>query len=205
MLIHCEGSYPAIAICLKFQRRLSYHLLQTYIPSGLFVIVSWVSFLVPRECAPGRLAICMTTLLTLTAMFGAVRLDKQLKVTERKTKKPSSEGKEEENKCKKSSWGCVAPRQLGSGHFRFTESPDENESRLKRKWISGGETFEITSETEDSNQKHRKKYKVTDESLTSLRRNMEFISAIIAPIGFLIFNLWYWPWILLTPSRDVEC
>ncbi|XP_046400747.1 glycine receptor subunit alpha-4-like isoform X2 [Ischnura elegans] len=68
-----SGSYPAISICIRFQRRMNYHLLQTYIPSGLFVVVSWLSFMVPRECAPGRLAICMTTLLTLTAMFGAVR------------------------------------------------------------------------------------------------------------------------------------
>ncbi|XP_071450142.1 glycine receptor subunit alpha-4-like [Hetaerina americana] len=68
-----SGSYPAISVCLRFQRRMNYHLLQTYIPSGLFVVVSWLSFMVPRECAPGRLAICMTTLLTLTAMFAAVR------------------------------------------------------------------------------------------------------------------------------------
>jgi len=39
----------------------------------MFVVVSWLSFLVPPESVPGRMAICMTTLLTLTAMFAAVR------------------------------------------------------------------------------------------------------------------------------------
>ena len=29
-------------------------LLQTYLPSGLFVIVSWISFIVPPEVVPGR-------------------------------------------------------------------------------------------------------------------------------------------------------
>jgi uncharacterized membrane protein len=58
---------------VRLKRRISYHLLQTYIPSLMFVIVSWLSFLVPPESVPGRMAICMTTLLTLTAMFAAVR------------------------------------------------------------------------------------------------------------------------------------
>jgi hypothetical protein len=68
------GSYPAISLTVLLYRRISYHLLQTYVPSMLFVIVSWLSFLVPPESVPGRMAICMTTLLTLTAMFAAVRL-----------------------------------------------------------------------------------------------------------------------------------
>ncbi|KAG8239938.1 hypothetical protein J437_LFUL019531, partial [Ladona fulva] len=58
---------------MKLHRRLSYHILQTYIPSSIFVITSWISYLVPIEYAPGRLAIGMTLLLTLTAMFGAIR------------------------------------------------------------------------------------------------------------------------------------
>ncbi|XP_059472160.1 glycine receptor subunit alphaZ1-like [Neocloeon triangulifer] len=68
-----SGSYPAITLTVLLHRRISYHMLQTYIPSLMFVIVSWLSFLVPPESVPGRMAICMTTLLTLTAMFAAVR------------------------------------------------------------------------------------------------------------------------------------
>ncbi|XP_065341022.1 glycine receptor subunit alphaZ1-like [Cloeon dipterum] len=68
-----SGSYPAITMTVRLHRRISYHMLQTYIPSLMFVIVSWLSFLVPPESVPGRMAICMTTLLTLTAMFAAVR------------------------------------------------------------------------------------------------------------------------------------
>ena len=29
-------------------------LLQTYLPSGLFVVVSWISFIVPPEIVPGK-------------------------------------------------------------------------------------------------------------------------------------------------------
>ena len=41
--------------------------------SGLFVIVSWLSLFIPPESIPGRVAMAMTTLLTLAAMFGGVR------------------------------------------------------------------------------------------------------------------------------------
>ena len=58
---------------LLFRRKISYHLLQTYLPSGLFVIVAWLSLFLPPESIPGRITMAMTTLLTLAAMFGAVR------------------------------------------------------------------------------------------------------------------------------------
>lgn len=67
------GSYSGIRFTILLRRKLSYHLIQTYLPSTLFIIVSWLSFLVPPESVPGRMALCMTTLLTLTAMFSAVR------------------------------------------------------------------------------------------------------------------------------------
>ena len=34
--------------------------------------VAWLSLFLPPECIPGRVAMPMTTLLTLAAMFGAV-------------------------------------------------------------------------------------------------------------------------------------
>ena len=40
---------------------------------GLFVIVAWLSLFLPPEAIPGRVTMAMTTLLTLAAMFGAVR------------------------------------------------------------------------------------------------------------------------------------
>ena len=55
------------------RRKISYHLLQTYLPSGLFVIVAWLSLFLPPQSIPGRVTMAMTTLLTLAAMFGAVR------------------------------------------------------------------------------------------------------------------------------------
>ena len=81
------GEYPGVIMTIVLRRKINYHLLQTYLPSGiffqlnlfydkltgLFVIVSWLSLFIPPESIPGRVAMAMTTLLTLAAMFGGVR------------------------------------------------------------------------------------------------------------------------------------
>jgi len=68
-----SGEYPGVIMTIVLRRKINYHLLQTYLPSGLFVIVAWLSLFLPPESIPGRVAMAMTTLLTLAAMFGAVR------------------------------------------------------------------------------------------------------------------------------------
>ena len=83
------GEYPGVIMTIVLRRKINYHLLQTYLPSGililfhtssmkpyilgLFVIVAWLSLFLPPEAIPGRVTMAMTTLLTLAAMFGAVR------------------------------------------------------------------------------------------------------------------------------------
>ena len=73
LFVCVTGVYPGVIMTLLFRRKISYHLLQTYLPSGLFVIVAWLSLFLPPESIPGRITMAMTTLLTLAAMFGAVR------------------------------------------------------------------------------------------------------------------------------------
>ena len=69
-----EGNtYPGLGVGVKLQRHLGYHLTQTYIPSVIFVIVAWISFHVPSDVVPGRMVLCVTTILTLTSMFNSVR------------------------------------------------------------------------------------------------------------------------------------
>jgi len=68
-----SGEYPGVIMTIVLRRKINYHLLQTYLPSGLFVIVAWLSLFLPPEAIPGRVTMAMTTLLTLAAMFGSVR------------------------------------------------------------------------------------------------------------------------------------
>ena len=43
-----------------------------YLPSTLFVITSWVSFLIPPEVVPGRMALLVTLFLVLINIFNNV-------------------------------------------------------------------------------------------------------------------------------------
>ncbi|CAL4069529.1 unnamed protein product, partial [Meganyctiphanes norvegica] len=69
---HQHRSFPALSIKITLTRRLSSHLMNTYLPSGLFVIVSWLTFLVPPDLVPGRMVLTITTLLTLVSMFSGI-------------------------------------------------------------------------------------------------------------------------------------
>merc|ERR1711997_1320013 len=62
-----------LGVRIRLKRHLGFHLTQTYIPSIIFVMVAWLSFLVPSDIVPGRMVLCVTTLLTLTSMFNSVR------------------------------------------------------------------------------------------------------------------------------------
>ncbi|XP_035679899.1 glycine receptor subunit alpha-4-like [Branchiostoma floridae] len=60
-------TYTALEIQLVLQRRLSYHLLQMYIPSGAIVVMSWVSFWIDPRSVPARVGLGITTVLTMTS------------------------------------------------------------------------------------------------------------------------------------------
>ncbi|XP_023323769.1 gamma-aminobutyric acid receptor subunit gamma-4 isoform X2 [Eurytemora carolleeae] len=53
-------------------RRRTPVLLQVYLPSGMFVVVSWISFIVPPEVVPGRMALLVTLFLVLVNIFNSV-------------------------------------------------------------------------------------------------------------------------------------
>eukprot|EP00095_Tigriopus_kingsejongensis_P005844 maker-scaffold697_size109876-snap-gene-0.18 protein:Tk05844 transcript:maker-scaffold697_size109876-snap-gene-0.18-mRNA-1 annotation:"hypothetical protein BRAFLDRAFT_79146" len=65
--------YPGLGIRIELRRYLGYHITQTYIPSVIYVAVAWLSFVVPSDIVPGRMVLCVTTLLTLNTMFNSVR------------------------------------------------------------------------------------------------------------------------------------
>ncbi|XP_076041782.1 gamma-aminobutyric acid receptor subunit delta-like [Oratosquilla oratoria] len=66
-------SFPRVRVNIRLVRKISYHLINTFLPSGLFVCVSWLTFLIPPDAMPGRMVLTITTLLTLVSMFNSVR------------------------------------------------------------------------------------------------------------------------------------
>merc|ERR1719510_1259210 len=68
-----DMEYPGLILDIYLSRKINYHLIQTYIPSLLFVAVAWLSLFINPEAIPGRVSMVMMTLLTLMAMFSGVR------------------------------------------------------------------------------------------------------------------------------------
>lgn len=70
MCIH-PGNYSRLACEFLFVRRLGYYIIQIYIPSSLIVVLSWVSFWLDRNAVPARVALGITTVLTLTTLISS--------------------------------------------------------------------------------------------------------------------------------------
>lgn len=66
-----SGNYSRLACEIQFVRSMGYYLIQIYIPSGLIVIISWVSFWLNRNATPARVALGVTTVLTMTTLMSS--------------------------------------------------------------------------------------------------------------------------------------
>ena len=90
---NCHSSkYPGLIMEIILTRNIDYHLMQTFLPSTLYVtlgriiqdnllnlellckiIIGYLSLYIPPDSVAGRVAIGMTTIMTMTTMFGGVR------------------------------------------------------------------------------------------------------------------------------------
>ncbi|XP_013793821.2 gamma-aminobutyric acid receptor subunit beta-like [Limulus polyphemus] len=50
---------------------MGYYLIQIYIPASLIVVISWVSFWLHRNATPARVALGVTTVLTMTTLMSS--------------------------------------------------------------------------------------------------------------------------------------
>ena len=66
------GAYSCLKVVLVFKREFSYYLLTIYVPSCMLVIVSWVSFWLDNRSVPARVALGVTTLLTMSTQVRPV-------------------------------------------------------------------------------------------------------------------------------------
>merc|ERR1712018_862045 len=68
-----SGNYSACGFQVRLQRKQMQSMFQVYLPSCMFVVVSWVSFLIKPEVVPGRMALLVTLFLVLINIFNSVR------------------------------------------------------------------------------------------------------------------------------------
>ena len=68
------GSFSSLTDKFDLHRNYGYYLLQTYVPSILIVILSWIAFWINHEAVPARISLGVTTVLTMTTQFSGVRV-----------------------------------------------------------------------------------------------------------------------------------
>ena len=64
------GNYSCLVAQFHMKRSVSFHLIQSYLPSILIVAISWVSFWMDLDSVPGRISLGVITLLAVSSQAG---------------------------------------------------------------------------------------------------------------------------------------
>ncbi|XP_066454927.1 gamma-aminobutyric acid receptor subunit pi-like [Eleutherodactylus coqui] len=71
--VYETGRYPKLVFHFELKRNILYFILETYVPSILLVVLSWVSFWISQSSVPARVCIGVTTVLTMTTLMMGAR------------------------------------------------------------------------------------------------------------------------------------
>lgn len=70
---YADGTHSKLVARFWFKRRLGYAFLQIYIPTIMLVVLSWLSFWIPEDSVPARVALGSTTVLSVVTFTGSFR------------------------------------------------------------------------------------------------------------------------------------
>ncbi|ODM96204.1 Gamma-aminobutyric acid receptor subunit alpha-2 [Orchesella cincta] len=70
-----EGEFSVLQVNFNMERHAGYFLIQVYLPCGLIVVLSWVSFWINREATSDRVGLGITAVLTLSTISLDSRTD----------------------------------------------------------------------------------------------------------------------------------
>nr|XP_055034921.1 gamma-aminobutyric acid receptor subunit pi [Misgurnus anguillicaudatus] len=71
--VYETGVYPKLVLHFALRRNVLFFILETYVPSTLLVVLSWVSFWISQSSVPARTCIGVTTVLTMTTLMMGAR------------------------------------------------------------------------------------------------------------------------------------
>lgn len=72
------GSYPRLSLSFKLKRNIGYFILQTYMPSILITILSWVSFWINYDASAARVALGETCNTNIDRYRGHIKTEVDL-------------------------------------------------------------------------------------------------------------------------------
>ncbi|KAK7794553.1 hypothetical protein R5R35_009673 [Gryllus longicercus] len=74
-MLEREANFSRLVLYFRFERQIGHHLIQTFAPSALVVMLSWFSFWIGLDAIPGRVTLLVTSMLTLVTMFTGLKSD----------------------------------------------------------------------------------------------------------------------------------
>ncbi|XP_078689290.1 glycine receptor subunit alpha-2-like [Branchiostoma floridae x Branchiostoma belcheri] len=172
-------TYTALEIQLLLHRRLSYHLLQMYIPSGAIVVMSWVSFWIDEGSVPARVGLGITTVLTMTSQ--STRTAPMPQVSYARAVDV---------------WlvACELFTCAVLLEFAFVDF-------MRRQEMKRGARIRALEAVEDGQMDLKEGTEERILPKVSISTKMDYTCRVAFPIAFLIFNLLYW--MLYLNSRDM--
>ena len=66
-------NYSTAGFEIILSRKMSFYIITYYLPSGLFVVISWISFLINPEVIPGRMTMLVTLFLVLINIHNTIQ------------------------------------------------------------------------------------------------------------------------------------
>ncbi|CAH2319989.1 gamma-aminobutyric acid receptor subunit delta isoform X1 [Pelobates cultripes] len=67
------GQFPRLSLRFQLRRNRGLYIIQSYVPSILLVVMSWISFWISQSAVPARVSLGITTVLTMTTLMISAR------------------------------------------------------------------------------------------------------------------------------------
>ncbi|XP_013791367.2 glutamate-gated chloride channel-like [Limulus polyphemus] len=173
------GNFSFLNITFTLKRQNGYHLIQTYLPTFMIVMISWVSFWLNVDAVPARVTLGVTTLLTLTTVAGGIRTNLP----------PVSYVKAIDvwiGVCTVMVFGVLLEFTLVNYLSRSKFTPEEFRKSIK--------IFNVITSKTENNFEAEERY--SNERARNLKRArfVDRICRILFPLVFFVFNAIYWPY-----------
>lgn len=192
------GVFSFLNATFTLERQNGYHLIQTYLPTFLIVMISWVSFWLNVDATPARVTLGVTTLLTMTTVASGVRT--QLP--------PVSYIKAIDvwiGACSVMVFGALLEFTLVNYLSRSKLRPEEFRKSINIFHPRKNKTWDVETHEEERNRKATEKQdgdegpnkyssRGTMELQKNLKRsqNVDRVCRIMFPFIFFVFNVVYW-------------
>lgn len=200
------GTYGCLRMQLVLKRQFSYYLVQLYAPTTMIVIVSWVSFWIDMHSTAGRVALGVTTLLTMTTMQSAINAKLP----------PVSYVKVVDvwlGACQTFVFGALLEYAFVS-YQDSSRQTDRAREKAARKAQKRREKLEMAEaevyqppctchryETRETLSDRVRRYFTKPDYLPA---KIDFYARFLVPLGFLCFNLIYWTSCLIMSSNSLS-